>query len=89
VGRPLGRLGLARLLVLCGRSRLRIGLRHVDHLVRRTPLNFPPDVLFATIRPLLVLRFTWSPVRGFFDCERLRTAPRRPGPFGGFVAIVL
>lgn len=52
-----------------------------------TPLKgFPFDFTFMK-RPFWVFRFTACPL-GVLVCERFRTAPLRPPPFGPFVAMV-
>ena len=59
-----------------------------NHFSFRTPLNGLVSDFTSMNRPVVRSRFVHVPVRGFLICDRPRTAPRRPGPFGGFLAMI-
>ncbi len=53
----------------------------------RTPLKGLPFSFWSMNWPVFVSRLTQVSFLGLKVCDRSVTAPRRPGPFGGFVAM--
>src|SRR5215217_5538375 len=59
----------------------------LTYFSRRTPLKGAPSCFWSKMRPVVASRLVQFPF-GARNCERSLTAPRRPGPSGGLVAMV-